>query len=144
MVSFPALWPLAFDMQEFVAPYTDRGAMVQPSAPPYSQQVYQNQVRQQPRQLEALDCNFGLSMYGGSPQYNVGGSPNGRDTRSLSSSPMPATPQEIKPLPAYFVEPPKVNSYDFSMFGAGEQQYIAPPLYSYIPEGQQGLLYLGF
>lgn len=80
-------------------------------------------------------------MYGGSPQYD--GSLSGRDTRSLSSSPMPGTPQEVKPLPAYFVEPSKVNSYDFLLFGVDEQQSIAPPLYSYVLEEQQGLLYLG-
>lgn len=42
------------------------------------------------------------------------------------------------------MEPSKINAYDFAMlFGStDEQQYVAPPLYSYSLDEQQGLLYL--
>lgn len=99
--------------------------------------------------LDAFNYNYGLPTYGGPPQYdvvNADGSTGDYDARSVSSSPVPVTPTDVKSPPAY-VEPSKINPYEYSVCGTEEQpgtQYAAPPLYSYFSEQQQqGLPYLG-
>lgn len=122
---------LAFGAQNFGGSYVEHASMSQQRVPQYTQSpsVYQHQM------LESLNFNYGLPVYGGPPQYDV----IDTDVRSVSSSPGPVTPTDMNAPPAY-VEPSKINPYDYSLYGT--EGYVAPPLYSFVSE-QQGLLYLG-
>lgn len=147
MFCFGLALSLAFDVPDLSTSFVEAMSMSQQPVPKYTQSPVAYQPQQQQERhpiLEPINFNYtSLSMYSSGPPRYDHASPGGTfDTRSVSSSPGPITPMDVKP-PAY-VEPSKINPYDFSssMFGSEHPtpQY-APPLYSYMPE-QQGLLYL--
>lgn len=129
-----AAYPFVYGGEQFGSPYMDHTSMVPQSALQYIQSAA---VYQRPQQMvDGHNLRYGLSVYSGTTEYPMVAD-RGFEVRSVSSSPGPRTPADIKLSPVY-VDPSKVNSYDYSFFGG--EKFVAPPLYSFVAE-QQGLPY---
>ncbi|KXN86130.1 hypothetical protein AN958_10497 [Leucoagaricus sp. SymC.cos] len=136
---------LSFD---FGTSFADTMSISEQQTTKYTQSpvVYQqHQQHDSHPMLESLNFSssyLNMQMLSGTPQYEDA-TPGGTfTTRSVSSSPAPITPLEANP-PSDYVEPAKINPYDFSIFHPEEQtilQYI-PLLYSYSQE-QEALLFI--
>ncbi|XP_006456809.1 hypothetical protein AGABI2DRAFT_122698 [Agaricus bisporus var. bisporus H97] len=126
--------PFAYGGEHYGSPYVDHASMASQRALQYTESsaVYQRP----PQMVDGHNWKYGLPVYGGPPEYEVVAD-RGFETRSASSSPGPLTPADVK-LSLAYVDPSKVNSYDYSFFGA--EKYAAPPLYSFVAE-PQGLSY---
>ncbi|EKM79872.1 hypothetical protein AGABI1DRAFT_127553 [Agaricus bisporus var. burnettii JB137-S8] len=120
----------AYGGEHYSSPYVDHASTASQRALHYTESsaVYQRP----PQMVDGHNWKYGLPVYSGPPEYEVVAD-RGFETRSASSSPGPLTPADVK-LSLAYVDPSKVNSYDYSFFGA--EKYAAPPLYSFVAEPQ--------
>jgi hypothetical protein len=129
-----AAHPFAYGGEHFGSSYMDHVSMAPQRA---LQSTQSTAVYRRPQQMvDRHSLRYGLPVYSGPTGHEMVAD-GGFQVRSVSSSPGPLTPADVKLSPVY-VDPLKVNSYDYSFFGA--EEFVAPPLYSFVAE-QQGLPY---